>query len=180
MHLLLIPLGLLLFVLLIIALMPFLLWQRYRLGKKRRKVWPWLNALNAWLVLVSALVFFTSAWLSGNWLPGALRMAALGFIAGLVLGAVNLQVSRRELLSDGYYLTPNALIVLAMTLLLALRIVLAIWQLFEHGSGWQGATRDSAWYLQPASLFAVGGLLIGHWFAWCWWLRAQLRRRAAR
>ena len=40
MHLLLIPLGLLLFVLLIIALMPFSLWQRYRLGKKRRKVWP--------------------------------------------------------------------------------------------------------------------------------------------
>lgn len=179
MHLLLIPLALLLFVLVIILLMPFSLWQRYRLGKKRRKVWPWLNALNAWLVLVSVLLFFASAWLSNHWLPGARGMAAMGFVAGLALGALNLLVSHRELLSDGYYLTPNALIVLAMTLLIALRIALAIWQMFEHGWDWYPATRDAAWYLQPASLLALGGLLIGHWFVWCWWLRARLRRLPA-
>ena len=132
MPLLLIPLVILAFALLMALLLPFSLVQRYRLGKQRRKVWPWLNSANAWLMLVSAVMLAFSAWMATRWLPDALWMAMVGFLCGIALGLLNLAVSRREPLAEGYYLTPNAAIVLGLTLLVAARLVLAIWQLTEQ------------------------------------------------
>ena len=61
------------------------------------------------------------------------------------------------------------------------RILLGFWQLYEHGFQWHPAARvDEPWLLRPGSLFAFGGLLLGHYFAWCWGLRAKYRRMLAR
>lgn len=174
--LLLLPLLILAIVALWAVLLPVSLIQRYRFGRKRRRVLAWANSVNAWLVVVSVAAFFSSAWMATRWLPDALSMAALGFAAGIALGLVNLMISRSEVEAGNFYITPNAVLVLGMTLLVAGRIMLGLWQLYEHGFQLHPIAREEAWFLRPGSLFALGGLLLGHYFAWCWGLRAKLRR----
>ena len=117
--LLLLPLLVLAIVALWAVLLPISLIQRYRFGRKRRRVLGWANSVNAWLVL-------------------------------------------------------------ALTLLVAGRILLGLWQLYEHGFQWHPIQREEAWFLRPDSLFALGGLLLGHYAAWCWGLRTMLRRSLPR
>lgn len=178
--LLLLPLLVLTIVALWALLLPISLIQRYRFGKKRRRVIGWANSTNAWLLLVSVTAFFISAWMATRWLPDALWMAAAGFAVGIVLGIVNLAISRSEISEGKFYITPNAILVLAITLLVAVRVLLGLWQLYEHGFQLHPIQREEAWFLRPDSLFALGGLLLGHYFAWCWGLRARLRRRLPR
>ena len=178
--LLLLPLLVLAIVALWAVLLPISLIQRYRFGKKRRRVIGWANTTNAWLVLVSVAAFFISAWMATRWLPEALLMAAIGFAAGIALGILNLAISRREVEAGYFYVTPNAVLVLALTLLVAGRLLLGLWQLYEHGFQLHPIQREETWFLRPASLFALGGLLLGHYFAWCWGLRSMLRRRLPR
>ena len=174
--LLLLPLLILAIMALWAVLLPISLIQRYRLGRKRRRVIAWANSLNAWLLLVSLAAFFVSAWMTTRWLPDALSMAGVGFAVGIGLGVLNLAISRREVEAGKFHITPNAVLVLAITLLVAGRILLGLWQLYEHGFQLHPIQREEAWFLRPASLFALGGLLLGHYFAWCWGLRAMLRR----
>ena len=178
--LLLLPLLILAIVALWAVLLPISLIQRYRFGRKRRRVVAWATSANAWLILISALAFFLSAWMATRWLPDALLMGAAGFAAGIVLGIVNLVISRNEVEGGRFYITPNAVLVLAMTLLVAGRILLGFWQLYEHGFQLHPMQREEAWFLRPDSLFALGGLLLGHYFVWCWGLKSLLRRRLPR
>ncbi|PJK10228.1 DUF1453 domain-containing protein [Lysobacteraceae bacterium NML08-0793] len=181
MPLLLLALLLVFALLLLLALLPFSLWQRYRLGKQSRRVWPWLNNLNMALLLASSLFLLGWAALSQYWMADALSMAAVGWLLGLVLGAVNLASSHHQMQGGQYRVTPNAWIVLGLTLLVAARLVLMFWQLATHGLDWrsQAYQAEVAWYLRPASLFAVGALLLGHGLAWCWGLRRRLARSRA-
>ncbi len=178
--LLLLPLLVLAIVALWALLLPISLIQRYRFGKKRRRVIGWANATNAWLMLVSVAAFFISAWMAARWLPDALSMAAIGFAAGIALGILNLAISRSEMDAGNFYITPNALLALGLTLLVAGRLLLGLWQLYEHGFQLHPMQREEAWFLRPDSLFALGGLLLGHYFAWCWGLRSMLRRSLRR
>ena len=172
----LLPLLILAVVVLWALLLPLSLIQRYRFGRKRRRVVGWVTSANAWLVLVSVAAFFLSAWMATRWLPQALTMAGLGFAAGIVLGILNLLISKRDVEAGQLHVTPNAVLVLGLTLLVAGRIVLGFWQLAEHGFQLHPLQREEAWFLRPDSLFALGGLLLGHYFAWCWGLRARLKR----
>lgn len=178
--LLLLPLLILAIVALWAVLLPISLIQRYRFGRKRRRVTVWANSLNAWLVLISLAGFFASAWMATRWLPDALSMAGAGFASGILLGIVNLVISRNEVEAGNFYITQNAALVLGMTLLVAARILLGLWQLYEHGFQLHPMQREEAWFLRPDSLFALGGLLLGHYFVWCWGLRSMLRRRLPR
>ena len=172
----LLPLLILAVVVLWALLLPLSLIQRYRFGRKRRRVVSWVTSANAWLVLVSVAAFFLSAWMATRWLPQALAMAGLGFAAGIVLGILNLLISKRDVEAGQLHVTPNAVLVLGLTLLVAGRIVLGFWQLAEHGFQLHPLQREEAWFLRPDSLFSLGGLLLGHYFAWCWGLRARLKR----
>lgn len=179
--LLLLPLLILAIVAIWALLLPITLIQRYRFGRKRRRVQGWVVSSNAWLVLVSVAAFFIGAWTASRWLADAPAMAGAGFAAGILLGLLNLLISRSEVEAGRFYITPNALLVLTLTLLVAARILLGFWQLYEHGFQWHPAARvDEPWLLRPGSLFAFGGLLLGHYFAWCWGLRAKYRRMLAR
>lgn len=178
--LLMLPLLVLAIVALWAMLLPISLIQRYRLGRKRRRVVAWANSAHAWLVLISVAAFFSSAWMATRWLPHALSMAGAGFAVGILLGIINLAISRNEVETGNFYVTPNAWLVLGMTLLVAARILLGLWQLHEHGFRLHPMQRQEVWFLRPDSLFALGGLLLGHYFAWCWGLRSLLRRRLPR
>lgn len=169
--LLLLPLLLAVLLALWALLLPLALWQRYRLGKARNRAIPWVIGVNAWLMLLSAAVFFLSAWISSAWVHAALPYAAGGFAAGLAVGAAGLAATRFEREPRGMYFTPNRWIVLALTLVVAARIGYAVvraWQVWRNAA-------DTAWLAQQGSLLAVGGLVLGYYLMFWWGVRHRLR-----
>jgi hypothetical protein len=169
--LLLLPLLVLALIVLWALLLPFGLWQRYRAGKARRRAIAWVVRLNAWLLLLSAGAFLASAGIAGNWVDAALLHAAAGLAVGVLAGVVGLMLTRFEREPHGLFYTPNRWLVLALTAIVAVRIafgLLRAWQLWR-------ADAHVAWVSQQGSLFAVGGLLLGHYLAYAWGLRQHLR-----
>lgn len=174
MPLLLIPLVILIVLALWLVLLPLSLWQRYRFGKARRRAWPWLVRVNAWGLLLSAVVFMVMMAITNYWWPGAFIYAAAGSAAGLGLGGLGLLLGRFERTPQGLFYTPNAWLILALTLIVAARIAMGFVELWRY---WQG--RESLSLIpivDHASLFAVAGLLIGYYLVFTWGLRARLPR----
>ena len=160
-----------------LLLLPLSLWQRYRMGKARRRARPWLVRLNAWALLVSLLLFLASMALTNVWWPGALAYATAGLGIGVVTGIAGLWLSRFETTPQGMFYTPNPWLVLALTLLVAGRIAMGFVELWRY---WQG--RESLALvpvLDHASLFAVAGVLLGYYLAYTWGLRRRLPPRMA-
>lgn len=174
MPLLLIPLGLLLLVALWLVTLPLAIWQRYRSGRARRRVRAWALRFNAWSMAVSAAVFLAGAWIAALWIEHALAYAALGVLAGSVIGAVGGRLARVEREAGGVFHTPNRWLVLALTLVVAARIVFGLWQL----PLWHGDAAHAAWLARQGGLLAVGGLLLGHYLGYAWMLRWRLGREA--
>lgn len=174
MPLLLIPLAFLILLALWLVLLPFSLWQRFRYGKSRRRVLPWLVGLNAWTLLATTVVFFVINAILQWWFPHNLLQAVAGWLAGVALGIVALWLARFERLHDGLYVTPNLWLVLALTLLVAARVIASFVQMFRQGSAWWSGEAISAdWH---SGLVAVAGLLLGYALAFQWGLRRRLRR----
>ena len=170
--LLLLPLAVLFFLLLWALLVPVGLWQRYRLGKARRRLVPWLVRINVWLLLLSTAVFLFSAWLVGFWVEAAMAFACAGLAGGLLVAIAGLALTRFEHEDGVQFYTPNRWIVLALTLIVAARIgygVLRAWQ------AWQ-ADSSAAWVSQQGSMMAVAGLVLGYYLTYGWGLRRRLRQ----
>lgn len=173
MPLLLLPLLLLGLVLLWLLLLPLLLLQRYRMGRARQRAIGWVVGANAWLLLVSALLLLAGAWLTQRWVADALPFAAAGLAAGLLLGLLGVRLGTFESTSKGMFHTPNRWLVLLLTLAVAARIALALWQAGLHlraGGEMHGVLAEQG------SLFALGALLLGHYLAYAWGLRRALRQ----
>ena len=180
MPLLLIPFVILLLAALALLLWPIGLWQRYRLGRARRKARPWLVAFNAVVLLVSTLLFLLGAGVAGMWIEGALPNALLGLLAGAALGGVGLWLTRFEDGNDSVHYTANAWLILALTLLVALRVALGAWQAWYRW--WEGvpAPVPWPWLADYASLLAMAGLLIGYHAVYAFGLWHRMRRFARR
>src|SRR3954469_1221300 len=93
--------------LLVIALMPFILIQRYRMGSARRQARRWVATLNLALMALSVCCFLTGAAITSIWIPNALRGAAAGIVAGVGLGLVSLVLTRWEPTPATLHYTPN-------------------------------------------------------------------------
>jgi hypothetical protein len=155
-----------------VLLLPNAVIQRYRFGKARRRVQPWVVGANAWLLAVSALAFIAGAWVLANWVDGALFDAVVGLALGGVVGLVGLALDRFERTSQGMFRTPNRWLVLGLSALLAGRIAMGLWLAWSDApaagvSGW--ATRGG--------LIGVGGVLLGFAVATAWGLRFRVARR---
>jgi len=175
MPLLLIPFLLLGGVLLFALLLPFSLLQRYRMGRARRRAIPWIVGLNAWGLLVSALGYLGGAWISSHWVPATLVWAVCGLGAGMVLGIFGLWTADFEPTPRGLYLTPNRWLVLALTLLVALRLADGLWTAWQQWHASAGMPMADLLDAH-ASLLAVGGVLLGYYLAFEFGVRARLRR----
>ena len=171
--LLLVPLIVLVVVALWALLLPVSLWARYRTGRARRRAQGWVIRANAWLLVASCALYLLSAWIASHWAAPALRDAAVGGLAGIGIGIVGLWLTRFERDDTGYFFTPNRWLVLALTVLVAARIVVGLWFVLHPVAAMPG----DAW-LQAGSLFGVGGVLLGYYLAYTWGLRARLPRRA--
>lgn len=172
MPLLLLPLLIAVIAVLWVLLMPLALWQRYRSGRARRRLVPWLARLNAWALTLSAGVFTVSAWVAGYWMESALPHAVMGLGAGVAAGCLGLALTRFETDARGRFYTPNRWVILMLTLVVAARLAYGGWRAWH---AWQ-ADASAQWLAQQGSVLAVGGLLLGYYLAYTWGLRLRSRR----
>ena len=155
--------------------MPLILAQRFRVGSARRLARPWFATLNVVLMLVSATFFLVTAAVTNVWVPTAFVSALAGMALGMVLGAVGLLLSRWEETPRALHYTPNRWLVLAITLIVAVRIVYGLWR------GWMSL--DAALgYSTFAAAFGVAGSLgagatvIGYYLAYGMGVRRRIGR----
>jgi hypothetical protein len=172
---------LLLLPLLWVVLLPLSLWQRYRYGRARRLARGWVLRINAWGLLLSAVVFLVATAVSLVWWPDSLLHAGLGLAIGVALGAAGVWLTRWEVAPQGVFYQPNAWLVLALLGVVAARLALGFFQLARH---WQSdASPAVAAWTGHGSLVAVAGLLLGYYLAYAWgvkWRVARLDRLRGR
>lgn len=178
------PLLLLLLVLpmLLLALMPLVLWQRYRVGTARRLARPWLAAVNLVAMGMSAVFFLITAAVTNLWIPNAFWGAAAGLGIGMVLGVLGLNLTRWEAGPRSLHYTPNRWLILTITLLVSGRLLYGLWRSFAVARAGVSDTSVVTAFGVPESL-AAGAIVLGYYFAYGAGLQWRIRswqRRALR
>jgi hypothetical protein len=173
---LLVPLLLIILVVAWLILLPLTLRQRYRYGRARRRAQGWMLGINAWVMLSSVPGLMVMAWLGTRWSADALRDAVLGLGIGAALGGLGLVLTRFEHIDGRLHYTPNRWLVLALTVLVALRIAMGVWLAWHRMTG--DGSDGEAWVqlVDAGGLWGVGGVLLGYAAAYAWGL---YRRHAA-
>jgi len=168
--------------LVVIALMPLFLVQRYRMGAARRLARPWVATLNVALTTLSAALFLGVAAVTAIWVPNAFTGAAAGVVAGLGLGVVGLLLTRWEPTPATLHFTPNRWLVLLVTVMVSVRILYGFWRSLQAARAGIYGTEMVLAFGIPESL-AVGGAVIGYYIAYGVGVRrriGQWQRRALR
>ena len=174
MPLLLVPVAVLLLFAVWLVLLPLSLWARYAAGRARRRAQGWIVGGNAWLLAVSVPLFLLSAGIADRWLANALQDGVLGLLVGVFVGIVSLWLTRFERDAYGLVYTPNRWLVLALTALLALRILAGLWMAWRQVT--TGAADAFTAWLGAGAWTGVAGVFLGYVLAYTWGLRARLRR----
>jgi hypothetical protein len=171
-------LALPLLILVVIALVPFALMQRYRIATSRQKARGWLIGLNLAGLTVSALLFLVGAGFTGIWVPHALLYSAGGLAAGALLGLLGLVATKWETEPDGLYFTPSRLLVLGIMLIVTARIGYGWWRAVHV---WRAAAPDDRWLGAAgiADSMAAGAIVLGYYLAYWIGVRRRLRRTPA-
>ena len=166
---------LLLIPLVVIALTPFLLIQRYRAGKARRPARPWVATLNIFAMAFSTVFFLISAALTTIWVPGTFEGAVIGTPIGWLLGGLGLLITRWEPTPHSLHYTPNRWLVLIVTLLVTARVIYGLVRsLAVMQSGTTGLAAVAAFGV-PQSV-GVAAAVIGYYMAYNVGLRLRIRR----
>lgn len=176
MPLLLLPLLLLVVVAAWLVLLPLSLRQRYRYGSARRRARGWVLRVNAWGLLLSLPGFLAAAWMGTAWSAQAPRDALVGLAVGGLVGGLGLALTRFEHSDGQFHYTPNRWLVLALTALLALRIVLGLWWAWRRAGGDAGGNALWQHFMDVGGLWAVAGVLLGYAAAYGWGLHRRYAR----
>lgn len=168
-----------------VVLLPLSLFQRYRLGKARRRVQRWVLRLNAILLPLSMLSLLLGAWLAGFWHPAwvgsghgpAWLYALAGLGAGWVLALIGLWLTRFEWVEGRLYITPNRWLILGLTALVAARLLAFAWQTWMVSQGRPAVLTLGPYPIDGRSLFATGGLLLGYYGLYTLGVLRRLRRQ---
>ena len=167
-----------LFILALIVLIPISIVQRYRVGTSRQRARGWIAALNLGGLTLSAVLFLVSATFTNIWMPDALRYTVGGLAAGGLLGIVGLWLTRWEPSIGALHYTPNRLLVLAITLLVAARVMYGFWRGWES---WRAGASGESWFVAAgvANSMAAGAIVIGYYLTYWFGVRRRLRRQLA-
>ena len=165
-------------VLALIVLVPISIVQRYRVGTSRQRARGWLTALNLGALTRSALLFLVSAAFTNIWVPDALRYTVGGLGAGCLLGIAGLWLTRWEPSLGTLHYTPNRLLVLAITLLVAARVMYGFWRGWES---WRAGVSGESWFVAAgvAGSMAAGAIVIGYYLTYWFGVRRRLKRELA-
>jgi hypothetical protein len=159
--------------LVLIALTPLLLIQRYRMGSARRLARPWLATLSLALMAISTLVFLAGAAMTAVWVRDAFTGATAGLAIGAALGVVGLALTRWEPTPATLHFTPNRWLVLFVTFVVSARVLYGLWRAWSVAeAGVDGRAMVTAFGI-PESLGA-GGLVIGYYTAYAWGVRRRI------
>ena len=171
----LVALAIVLLPLALVVLMPLILFQRYRVGSRRRMARPWVARVNVYAMAISAALFLLSAAVIGIWVPSAVVSAAEGMTAGAGLGIVGLWLSRWERTGRSLHYTPNRWLVLVITLLIAARIMYGLARgLVSFDPAADPASIVSS--VGVAGSLAVGAVVVGYYLAYAIGVRRRIRR----
>jgi hypothetical protein len=179
-----VPLLLLILLLpvMLIALMPLILIQRYRVGTARRMARPWMATLNVALMAFSAICFLAGSAVTAVWVPNAFTGAVAGLALGLVLGLAGLALTRWEPTAATLHYTPNRWLVLVVTFAISARVLYGFWRSWTVAQSGVSGTPIVMAFGIPESL-AVGGMVIGYYFAYAVGVRRRIlkwQKRAVR
>jgi len=168
-------------VLAVIALMPLSLVLRYRAGTARRPARRWVAAINLAAVGVSTALLLLVAAVTSYWIPVALEYALLGLAGGCLLGLLGLRASRWEETPGSLHFTPSRALVLAVTLVVAARLLYGLWRSWH---AWHTTPGDQSWLAASgaAGSLAAGALVLGYYLTY-WagvWHRIRRHRRRTR
>jgi hypothetical protein len=148
--------------LVLIALLPLALVQRYRAGSARRLARPWVATLNAAAMTFSVCFFVAAAGITNIWVPNALNAALGGVALGALLGCVGLAITRWESTPRTLHYTPNKWLVLGVTLIVTTRLLYGFWR------GWatMRAEADMSWVAAfgVAGSLGAGAIVLGYYF----------------
>jgi hypothetical protein len=151
---------LLLLPLVLLALTPLLLMQRYRVGTARKQARPWLATIGVVTMGLSTIFFLVGAAVSAYWIEDAFLGALAGVGAGAALGIVGLLLTRWEATPRSLHYTPNKFLVLLVTVLVSARLL-------------YGLYRSE---LATAESLAAGGVVIGYYLGYSAGLRWRIKR----
>jgi hypothetical protein len=168
--------------LVVVALMPLALVQRYRVGRARRIARPWMATLNVVAMAFSAAFFLVMTAITNVWVPRAFTSALSGLAIGCVLGLIGLKLSRWEAAPGSLHYTPNRWLVLAITLIVAARVLYGGWR---GWNSWSAGAEDASFLAAfgLAGSLAAAATVIGYYLAYSIGLRrriSQWQKRALR
>ena len=176
MPLLLIPLFI---VIAVVVLVPIGIVRRYQVGTSRQRARGWLATLNLFGLFLSVLLFVIAAAATSIWVPEVLLYTIAGLGAGALLGLLGLMVTRWEHGLDALHYTPNRLLVLGITLVVAARIAYGFWRAWES---WRAGLSGESWFVEAGlpGAMAAGAVVLGYYVVFWLGVRRQLIRHARR
>jgi hypothetical protein len=142
------------------ALIPLALWRVYArirrtIGRQRSRAWRhWCGVV--FFPLIALMLTFAA-------FSSALAEAALwcGFAGGAVLALRALRLTRFERTAEGFFFTPNAYIGVALSLLLASRVLYRVAQLY--GGGGAAARQTHTDFAAAPLTLLILGLVAGYY-----------------
>jgi hypothetical protein len=159
----------------VIALTPLLLVQRYRVATTRKPARKWMVTLALVSTSVSAVMLLIGAAFTNVWMSDTFGDAALGLVIGCAAGVAGLLLTRWEPLPGSFHYTQNRLAVLLITLVVAGRVVFGLYRsILAVRAGLSGAAALGAFGV-PYSLGA-GGIVLGYALAYNAGVHWRIRR----
>jgi hypothetical protein len=158
-----------------VALVPVSLVMRLRTGTARRRGRRWLATVNVAGFAFSIGMFVFVAAVTSTWAPGAFTYALLGLAGGAALGLLGYWLTRWEATPQGIYYTPNAILVVTLTLVITGRILYGIWRGWQ---AWGAVAGDRTWLAEAgvAGSMGVGAVVLGYYFIYWALVRWRLRK----
>ena len=165
--------------LLVIVLIPVALVQRIRRGTMRRQARGWVITANTIAVALSTAMFLVGALITSRWAPEVLRYSLGGLGIGAVLGLFGSVLTRWEIVRGVVHYTPNRWLVLAVTLVVAARILYGVWRTW---AAWRAGVEQMAAVAASgiAMSMAAGAVVLGYYLIYWIAVRRRVRSQHAR
>lgn len=159
-----------------VALLPFSIVQRYRMGTARRLGRSWVATVNVLFIGFSVALFLFGAAVINVWVPKALLSAGAGLIGGAALGLLGLWLTHWERTGRSLHYTPNRPLVLVLTVAVAARLFYGFWRAWH---AWDNTASTASWLAASgaAGSLAVGAIVLGYYFTFWLGVARRLKTR---